>query len=47
MCGRIGIVEDSNEVSQAEERRQLWVMTDRAQGGSSLRSGQVEVMLHR
>ena len=40
-------MEDTNEVTEDGARRQLWVMTDRAQGGSSLRSGQLEVMLHR
>ena len=40
-------MEDTNEVTESGARRQLWVMTDRAQGGSSLRSGQLEVMLHR
>jgi hypothetical protein len=30
-----------------DDSRQLALLTDRAQGGASLRSGQVEVMLHR
>ena len=40
-------MEDTNEVTEDGARRQLWVMTDRAHGGSSLVSGQLEVMLHR
>ena len=43
---RISLVEESNEVT-SDDRRQLWVMVDRAQGGTSLRSGQLELMLHR
>ena len=43
---RIAVVEDSNEVT-SDTRRQLWVMTDRAEGGSSLHPGQLELMLHR
>ena len=46
-CARIALVEDTNEVTEAAARRQLWVMTDRAQGGSSLQPGQLELMLHR
>lgn len=38
-------IEEGNSVSQ--ERKQAWLMTDRAQGGSSLKSGQLELMLHR
>ena len=45
VTSRISLTEQTNSV--AEERRQLWVMTDRAQGGSSLKSGQMELMLHR
>ena len=45
VVSRISLAEQSNSV--AEERRQVWVMTDRAQGGSSLQSGQLELMLHR
>ena len=32
---------------RTEARRQLWVLTDRAEGGSSLHPGQLELMLHR
>lgn len=42
---RISVEEETNDVS--ESRNQVWVMTDRAQGGSSMESGQVELMLHR
>ena len=42
---RISVEEEANDVS--ETRNQIWVMTDRAQGGTSMKSGQVELMLHR
>jgi len=38
-------MEESNSVS--ENKKQVWVMTDRAEGGSSLKSGEMELMLHR
>ena len=45
VTSRLSLAEQTNSVAQ--QRRQLWVMTDRAQGGSSLQSGQLELMLHR
>ena len=45
VVSRISLAEQTN--SLAEERREVWLMTDRAQGGSSLQSGQLELMLHR
>ena len=38
-------LEEGNSVR--EDKRQAWVMTDRAEGGSSLQPGQMELMLHR
>lgn len=38
-------IEDSNSIS--ESKKQLFVMTDRAEGGASLQSGEMELMLHR
>ena len=38
-------IEDSNSVS--EQKKQVWVMTDRAEGGTSMHSGEMELMLHR
>jgi len=37
-------VEESNSVEV--DRKAAWVMTDRAEGGASLQSGQMELMLH-
>ena len=45
VVSRISLADQTNSV--AEERRQVWLMTDRAQGGSSLQSGELELMLHR
>lgn len=38
-------VEEGNSVEV--DRKAAWVMTDRAEGGASLQSGQMELMLHR
>jgi len=38
-------IQDSNSVS--EDKKRLFVMTDRAEGGASLQSGEMELMLHR
>ena len=38
-------LEEGNSVR--EDKRQAWLMVDRAEGGSSLKSGQMELMLHR
>eukprot|EP00092_Neocalanus_flemingeri_P035232 GFUD01038336.1.p1 GENE.GFUD01038336.1~~GFUD01038336.1.p1 ORF type:complete len:974 (+),score=218.88 GFUD01038336.1:74-2995(+) len=38
-------IEDSNSVSK--QKKQVWIMTDRAEGGTSLQSGEMELMLHR
>ena len=38
-------MEEGNSVR--EDKRQAWLMVDRAEGGSSLKSGQMELMLHR
>jgi len=46
VTSRLSLMEESNEVTPSN-RRQMWVLTDRAQGGTSLRSGQLELMLHR
>ena len=45
VVSRISLAEQTNEV--AEERRQLWVLVDRAEGGTSRKEGQLELMLHR
>ena len=45
VVSRISLTEQSNSV--AEERRQLWLMVDRAEGGTSRQSGQMELMIHR
>ena len=38
-------LEEGNSVRV--DKKQAWVMTDRAEGGSSLQAGQMELMLHR
>ena len=38
-------MEEGNSVRV--DKKQAWVMTDRAEGGSSLQAGQMELMLHR
>ena len=38
-------LEEGNSVRV--DKKQAWVMTDRAEGGSSLQTGQMELMLHR
>ena len=42
---RIDISEDSNDLYRGG--REITILTDRAQGGSSMKSGQIELMLHR
>ena len=45
VVSRMSLTEESNSVS--EERRQLWLLVDRAEGGTSSQSGQLELMIHR
>ena len=41
----MSLTEQTNSV--AEERRQVWLLVDRAEGGTSRQAGQMELMLHR